>query len=148
MMQINLMLMKLFMMEINEVKKMAEKELDIGKLCTKGKNLFTQRNRKIIKTNPLSKVESTTFGADKHLALLVKQKEDAEDNIEAYMKSVLKETRMPEDKPVTIFTVLEDCLNALEAHEGLYVYDQDGPHTSEALLINNSELIEKIKTVI
>lgn len=123
-------------------------EIDIKKLCTKAKKLFTQKNREVIKTNPLSNVESATFGVDKHLATLVKDKEEAENKILEYMNESLQKSRSLEDKPVTIFTVLQDCLNALETQEGLYVYDKDGPHTSEARLIDNSELIEKIKEVI
>lgn len=126
---------------------MAGNDIDIKKLCTKAKKMFTQRNREVIKTNPLSNVESATFGADKQLALLVKEKEDAENKIIEYMAESLQKSRSSEDEPVTIFTVLKDCLHELEAQDGLYVYDKDGPHT-EARLIDNSELIEKIKTVI
>ena len=60
------------------------------------------------------------------------------------------ETKEPVSKPdqKSVVDILKECLHALETQDGLYVYDKDGPHTSEAWQIDNSTLIDQIKEVI
>ena len=76
-----------------------KEELDVGKLCTKGKRIWGQSKREIVQSDKLDKIESATFGADMVLARLVKQKEDIEKAIILHVDERLKEMRaeIPED---------------------------------------------------
>jgi hypothetical protein len=85
-------------------KMLESEELDIGKLCTKGKRIWGQSKREIVQSDKLDKVEAATFGADPVLAELVKQRDDIEKAIILHVDERLKEMRaeIPGEDPANM----------------------------------------------
>lgn len=83
---------------------MDNEELDVGKLCTKGKRIWGQSKREIVQKEKMDKVEAAVFGADPVLAKLVKQREDLEQMIITHIDNRLEEMRaeIPEEDPANI----------------------------------------------
>lgn len=72
---------------------MEEKEMDVGKLCTKAKRIWGQSKREITQSDRLNKVESALFGADTTLAELVQLRDKIEQQIIDYIDSELVRIR-------------------------------------------------------